>query len=58
MTPEELDAAKGGWVTTNRPLGVGVLLATLLVEASEGRFEIQSNKGEGTCVTIYLPLEP
>ncbi|WP_370176908.1 PAS-domain containing protein [Alteriqipengyuania sp.] len=40
---------------TSRRQGLGLPLAKQLVEAHGGRFDIQSRKGEGTSVSLWLP---
>lgn len=38
-------------------MGLGLALAKELVEAHQGRIEVQSTLGEGTTFFVYLPLE-
>ena len=40
---------------TSRRQGLGLPLAKQLIEAHGGRFEIDSRKGEGTSVSLWLP---
>jgi ligand-binding sensor domain-containing protein/signal transduction histidine kinase/CheY-like chemotaxis protein/AraC-like DNA-binding protein len=36
--------------------GIGLALVKELVEAHQGRVQLQSKLGEGTCIDIYLPI--
>lgn len=38
-------------------IGIGLPIAHAVVQAHRGRFDIQSKKGKGTIVQIYLPYE-
>ncbi len=50
MDPEFLARVTDPFVTTRttRPVGMGIPLVKMAAEMAEGRFEIQSRKGEGT----------
>lgn len=37
--------------------GLGLSICRQLLAAAEGRMSIQSRKGEGTCIALYLPRE-
>ncbi len=41
-----------------RGLGLGFRVATRLLEILGGRIELSSRLGEGTCATVWLPLQP
>jgi len=56
MTPAEVQAALKGSFTRGNRLGVGVLIARLLVQANDGNFELTSRQGAGTQVAIELPV--
>lgn len=59
MSPETLSRATEPFFTTKGPgkgTGLGLSMAHGLAEQSGGRFEIQSQIGEGTCIEIWLPL--
>ena len=43
-------------VMENIKLSLGLSTASLLVESHGGRMDVDSKKGEGTTVTIYIPL--
>ncbi len=58
MRPSELARAVEGYrvgADADGKRGLGLPLARQLVEAHGGRLDIQSEKGAGTTVTIYLP---
>ncbi|MGE0130467.1 MAG: GAF domain-containing protein [Blastocatellales bacterium] len=57
MSEEQIQAAKSGFVTTQRSTGLGVLISLLLIRAQNGDLDIESSPGEGTTVTITLPAE-
>jgi len=56
MSAEQIQAAKSGFVTTQRGTGLGVLVSTLLLRAQNGNLDIASAPGKGTTVTITLPV--
>ncbi|HEY3226095.1 MAG TPA: HAMP domain-containing sensor histidine kinase [Planctomycetota bacterium] len=61
MTPEEADRALDPFYTTKdagEGSGLGLPVASSIVENHGGRLRIRSRKGEGTEVTIELPLGP
>jgi K+-sensing histidine kinase KdpD len=59
MTPAEVRAVltQGARARKGEGLGVGVLIAKLLVEASQGDFDMHSQKKTGTTVYITLPAK-
>jgi signal transduction histidine kinase len=57
MNAEQIQAAKSGFVTTQRGTGLGVLVSLLLLRAQNGDLDIESAPGKGTTVTITLPAE-
>jgi signal transduction histidine kinase len=57
MSEEQIQAAKSGFVTTQRSTGLGVLVSLLLLRAQNGDLDIESTQGKGTTVTITLPAE-
>lgn len=58
MRPEELARAKKPFFTTKpRGTGLGIPIAEKIVEAHGGEMELKSNPGQGTVVSIMLPLE-
>ena len=61
MDADTLRRAGEPFFTTKRPgRGTGLGLATTrdFVEASEGHFRIKSQPGQGTTVTLWLPVSP
>ncbi len=56
MNADEIQAAKSGFVTTQRGTGLGVLVSILLLRAQSGNLDIESAPGKGTTVTITLPV--
>lgn len=44
--------------TKSRGLGIGLFQCRQIVEAHEGRIEVESAEGEGSIFTVYLPLYP
>src|SRR5690606_11872123 len=58
MRPDELVRAKKPFFTTKpRGTGLGIPIAEKIVEAHGGEMELKSNPGQGTVVSIMLPLE-
>ncbi len=58
MDQTDLAKAKKPFFTTKpRGTGLGIPIAEKIVEAHGGEMEIVSHKGEGTTVSILLPLE-
>lgn len=64
MTPEELDRigepyaqGESADMIETRGTGLGLSLVKSLADLHRGRFAVSSQKGEGTVVDIYLPLE-
>jgi signal transduction histidine kinase len=56
MTPDEINCAlTGSFSREGERLGIGVLIARLLVELNGGTFTIESAKSVGTKVNIELP---
>jgi signal transduction histidine kinase len=58
MTSNEVQAAENGFVTTDRGVGVGVMLARVLIQAQGGDMKIESKKGVGTTVILSFPRPP
>jgi anti-sigma regulatory factor (Ser/Thr protein kinase) len=56
MTHEELEKALTPFYTTRttRKVGLGLPMIQMLTEQTEGKFEIQSEKNEGTRLDIHL----
>ncbi|EGK07134.1 sensor histidine kinase [Kroppenstedtia eburnea] len=48
------------WCSTLRPssagTGLGMIIAKQLIAAHQGKMEVQSEKGEGTTIHVFLPL--
>ncbi len=61
MDQHQVDAAIEEFTQIDRDtheqqgIGIGIPLAIGVIEAHDGRLDIQSKSGEGTCVNIYLP---
>ena len=47
---------------TTKPVGqgtgLGLSISYGIIEEHDGRIEVQSSPGEGSCFTIHLPVEP
>ncbi len=59
MTVEVLDRVSEPFFTTKAPgrgMGLGVFLATNVIKRLDGRITIESQPHQGTCVTVWLPL--
>jgi signal transduction histidine kinase len=56
MSEKEIRAALSGFFNTRRGTGVGVLIASTLVQTQGGTLDIKSVKGSGTTVVVTLPL--
>jgi len=61
MSPEVLSRAVEPFFTTKEPgegMGLGLFLARNVIDRLEGTFDIHSETGQGTTVTIELPAKP
>jgi signal transduction histidine kinase len=58
MAPEYVQHSlfKPFQTTKKKGLGIGLYQSKLIVEAHQGRIEVQSQLGKGTTFTILLPL--
>ncbi|MBN1155531.1 HAMP domain-containing protein [candidate division KSB1 bacterium] len=58
MPPETLEKVFDPYFTTKkRGMGLGLSIVKRIIEEHEGRISIVSEKGVGTIVTLYLPME-
>ena len=44
------------FTTKAKGMGVGLPISKRIVEAHDGRIEVYSKKGKGTCFAVFLPL--
>ncbi|WP_428261521.1 ATP-binding protein [Haliangium sp.] len=61
MSAEVLERAGEPFFTTKEPgsgMGLGLFLARAVVERAGGSLGIDSHPGQGTCVTVSLPVAP
>jgi putative PEP-CTERM system histidine kinase len=58
MTPEFLkeNLFKPFRTTKKKGIGIGMFQSKMIVEAHEGRIEVESKEGQGTTFTIVLPI--
>lgn len=63
MMPAEIETALQDFSQIDRDIheqqgiGIGLPLANLIIQSHGGRLDIQSEKGKGTRVHIYLPYQ-
>ncbi len=44
------------FTTKAKGMGVGLSICRRIIDAHEGRIEVQSTEGKGTCFSVYLPI--
>jgi signal transduction histidine kinase len=59
ITPENLSHIFEPFFTTKQPgegTGLGLAVAYGIINAHEGRIEVESTQGKGSCFRVVLPL--
>jgi two-component system, sensor histidine kinase RegB len=57
--PDDVLARLGEPFFTTKPkgMGLGVFLVRALADRLGGRFDVRSSRGQGTTITITIPIE-